>query len=194
MKLPKVEHDHSLGVKLKLGAMRLMTGTRPPDVVRLMLHRPELFGASFTRWIQQVLRSASEWTVGERELFAMYVSQANGCQFCLGSHHAVAARAMGADVVDAVLADFRTAPVTPQVKAALGFLDKLAKEPASVTASDVRTLRAAGIGDAGVVTLIHVTALFCTVNRIADALGFEVPSASAFARQAGPLLKFGYRL
>ena len=41
---------------------------------------------------------------------------------------------------------------------------------------------------------IHVCALFNTIDRIADALGFEVPSDDYFRSRAGPFLEQGYAL
>ena len=38
-----------------------------------------------------MLRGPSDWTVGERELIAAFVSNLNQCRFCTTSHGAVAA-------------------------------------------------------------------------------------------------------
>lgn len=51
------------------------------DVQRALVHRPELFGAPWSTLAQQVLRGPSEWSVGERELFAAFVSAQNQCPF-----------------------------------------------------------------------------------------------------------------
>jgi hypothetical protein len=56
-------------------------GRRPPDVVSTLLYRPELFGRSFSAACQAVLRGPSEWSVGERELFAAFTSAQNQCPF-----------------------------------------------------------------------------------------------------------------
>ena len=39
---------------------------------------------------------------------------------------------------------------------------------------------------------IHVTVLFNIMDRIADSLGFEIPTAEGFSRAADVLLKRGY--
>ena len=85
------------------------------DVLRVILYRPEFFGKPFAAVVQFLLRGPSEFTVGERELFTAYVSYVNDCTFCYHSHRAVAERALGKDVVDRALSDFRTAPLSPQV-------------------------------------------------------------------------------
>lgn len=52
---------------------------RAPDVVRTLLFRGDLFGSKMM--FQEVLRGPSPWTIGERELFAAYVSKQNACEY-----------------------------------------------------------------------------------------------------------------
>ena len=54
---------------------------RPPDVVRMVLYRPGLFGKPYSAWIQAVMRGPSDWTIGERQLFGAFVSRQNRCPF-----------------------------------------------------------------------------------------------------------------
>ena len=56
-------------------------GMSPSDMRKLLLYRGELFGDPFSAALQDVLRGESEWSVGERELFAAYVSVQNQCPF-----------------------------------------------------------------------------------------------------------------
>lgn len=80
MRLQKVHRGHSFPDRLKLGIMRLMAG-HAPGVVRTILYRKEFFGQRFSQLTQQVMRGPSEWSVGERELFAAFVSRLNQCVF-----------------------------------------------------------------------------------------------------------------
>jgi len=43
-------------------------------------HRRELFGKYLAACFQQGMRGAQEWSVGEVELFAAFVSQLNACK------------------------------------------------------------------------------------------------------------------
>jgi hypothetical protein len=52
-----------------------------PDVVRSLNYRSGFFGGPFTMVVQDVMRGQSEWTVGERELFAAYTSYLNQCPY-----------------------------------------------------------------------------------------------------------------
>lgn len=81
MRLARVEHRHRLTEKLKLGLIRVLSGRRVPDVVKTVLYRPELWGRPMCEWTQAVLRGPSQWSVGERELFAAFTSKLNQCVF-----------------------------------------------------------------------------------------------------------------
>ncbi len=80
MRLDRVHRGHRLGDRLRLAAMRMMTG-HAPGVVRTLLYRKSFFGRRFSELTHQVMRGPSPWSVGERELFAAFVSRLNQCVF-----------------------------------------------------------------------------------------------------------------
>lgn len=80
MRLAKVHRGHPLGDRLKLAAMRMFAG-HAPGVVRTLLYRKAYFGGKFSALTQRVMRGPSAWSVGERELFAAFVSRLNQCVF-----------------------------------------------------------------------------------------------------------------
>jgi len=51
------------------------------DIGQALQYRPDLFGGAFSALCQQLMRGASEWTAGERELFAAFVSSQRQCPF-----------------------------------------------------------------------------------------------------------------
>ena len=79
MYLRNVESGHRLHHRLLMSAMRL--GGKVPDVVRTLLYRGEFFGRPYAVLMQAVMRGPSEWSVGNRELFAAFVSRQNQCSF-----------------------------------------------------------------------------------------------------------------
>jgi hypothetical protein len=81
MRLGNVERGDGLGHRLLFGLIRLVSGFRAPDVVRTLKYRPALFGGPHAEHTHAVMRGPSEWTVGERELFAAFVSRLNQCLF-----------------------------------------------------------------------------------------------------------------
>ena len=80
MRLKKVHQGHRLPDKLMLAMMNLIVG-HAPGVVRTLRYRKEFFGHPFSELTQQVMRGPSDWTVGEREMFAAFVSRLNQCVF-----------------------------------------------------------------------------------------------------------------
>jgi uncharacterized peroxidase-related enzyme len=95
-------------------------------------------------------------------------------------------------VVRAVLADYRTAAISGKLRALLGFLEKLTLRPAEVSPADMAPLREAGLSDEEIEDGIHVCSIFNTINRVADAFGFDLPSREAHDIGARHLLKAGY--
>ncbi|MDA0256383.1 MAG: hypothetical protein O3C25_01390 [Chloroflexi bacterium] len=73
-------------------------------------------------------------------------------------------------------ADFRTADVSPKMIAALEFADLLTREPSAVRETHVQALRDAGWSDEDIVDIVHETALFNYINRMALGLGVEIES------------------
>ncbi|MBV8479366.1 MAG: hypothetical protein JOY72_03600 [Actinobacteria bacterium] len=51
------------------------------DISRALRFRPELFGEPVSAYFQQVMKGPSDWTEGERELFAAFVSKLRQCPF-----------------------------------------------------------------------------------------------------------------
>ena len=64
-----------------LAAIRERSGAEPLGVVKTLMYRPELFGRPFSDALDRVMRGPSEWSTGERELFAAFTSLLNRCHF-----------------------------------------------------------------------------------------------------------------
>jgi hypothetical protein len=81
VRLRNVERGDRIASRLLYAIVRVVSGHRIPDVVRTLRYRRRLFGAPHSAHTQAVMRGSSEWSVGERELFAAFVSNANRCHF-----------------------------------------------------------------------------------------------------------------
>ena len=95
-------------------------------------------------------------------------------------------------LVNAVLDDWRSAPVEPKLRATLAFIEKLTLDPAAVTPADIAPLREQGLSDAAIEDPIHACTLFNIYDRLADSLEFDIPDAHAFEMGAVSLIKRGY--
>ena len=194
MRLKTVEQGRQIRQKLMLAMMRLVIGVRVPDVLRIVLHRSEFFGQPYYIWTQSIMRGPSEWSIGQRELFAAFTSYLNKCQYCLGHHKATSVQALGDErLIQAIFEDLNTAPVDEKTKLMLDFLRKLTLEPFYITAAEIVPLRAAGLSDDAIEDAIHICANFNIINRLADAFGFEIPSPKGLARSTEILLTRGYQ-
>ena len=94
--------------------------------------------------------------------------------------------------MEAVLSDLETAPIGEGLRATLALLRKLTLEPDALGPADVEAARSAGVSDEALEDAIHVCALFNVIDRIADALGFELPDAEYWDRVAPGFLAGGY--
>jgi alkylhydroperoxidase family enzyme len=92
-----------------------------------------------------------------------------------------------------VLADYRTAPIDEKLRAMLALLEKFTLDHGSLSAADVRRVLDVGVTRDAVRDAFYVAFLFNTYDRLADTLGWELPS-DRYYQKAGPfLLKNGYR-
>jgi hypothetical protein len=79
--LRSLEDGHVPAEAVLLDAVRARRGTEPPDVLKTLHYRPELFGRPYSETLDLAMNGPSDWSVGERELFAAFVSSLNQCPF-----------------------------------------------------------------------------------------------------------------
>src|SRR5579884_1290545 len=106
MRLAILDHGHGWRTRALFAVMRAFTRQPVPDAMKLALYRPDFSGKLHGAITQRAMRGPSDWSVGDRELMAAVVAQANQCVFCVRAHGAVAERAYRDPArVAAVLAD-----------------------------------------------------------------------------------------
>ena len=76
----------------------------------------------------------------------------------------------------------------------LGFLEKLTLQPEELAAEDADAVRAAAVSDEAMVDAIHVAALFNMIVRLADSLGWDVPTWESCLDRGEAMLSRGYAL
>lgn len=81
MRLAILDSGHTLGKKALMAMIRVVSRQPVQDVIKLMLYRPEFFAGAMAQLTHEVMRGPSEWSVGDRELMAAYVSKTNECEF-----------------------------------------------------------------------------------------------------------------
>jgi alkylhydroperoxidase family enzyme len=101
---------------------------------------------------------------------------------------------LGTEITQAVFADPDTAPISPRLKAALGLVRKLTLSPEEVRADDIRMTLDAGVSEDGAINATYVCFAFNLIDRVSDALGFDLMDEEGYRQAAQVLLKFGYEL
>ena len=81
MRLATVDSGHAPAEAVVLEEIRARSGAEPLGVVKTLLYRPELFGRPFSVALDTAMRGPTEWSAGERELFAAFTSLLNQCPF-----------------------------------------------------------------------------------------------------------------
>jgi hypothetical protein len=81
VRLRILEDGHDPQEAVVLDAIRTQRGAEPPDVLKTLHYRPELFGCPFCDTLDVAMNGPSDWSVGERELFAAFVSSVSQCPF-----------------------------------------------------------------------------------------------------------------
>jgi hypothetical protein len=81
VRLECLESGHDPGEARVLGFIGERRGADPPDVLKTLHYRPEIFGRPYSDALDLAMRGPSDWSTGERELFAAFVSSLNQCPF-----------------------------------------------------------------------------------------------------------------
>ena len=102
------------------------------------------------------------------------------------------------DLASQVMHDYRNADLDPQTRAMLDFATRLTENPTAMKETDVQTLRAHGLRDEQILSVVLITCTYNFMARLADGLEVEVPDErqeyveswlSGPARRQGWLMK-----
>jgi uncharacterized peroxidase-related enzyme len=96
------------------------------------------------------------------------------------------------DLVDAVLADYRSAPIDDQWKALFAFIDRMNAESNAMQQGDIDAVKAAGWSEEAIYDAITVCALFNFYNKWIDATGVSDMPAAAYEMSGVRMAAHGY--
>jgi alkylhydroperoxidase family enzyme len=191
MRLTVLERGHRLRTKALLALIRLVSRQPVVDAVKLALYRPDFYGAGDLT--HEAMRGPSDWSIGDRELMAAYVSKVNECPFCVAAHSATSSLWYDDDAkVAATLADLETAPIEEPLRATLRMLGKLTRDH-SIDPDDIRAVLDARVSPRQIEDALAVCLAFNITDRLANAFDFDVASPAAMNAGARYLLARGYR-
>ena len=95
--------------------------------------------------------------------------------------------------MEAVLDNFESAPIDEKLRSVLAFLQKLTVNPSQVTPEDIATMRSSGVSEKAISEAIYVCFAFSVMDRLADALDFDIPSPKHFKTGGRFLYRMGYK-
>jgi uncharacterized peroxidase-related enzyme len=192
MRLSEVEKGDGFFQALLIRFISKVSGMRLPDAARVVMYHDDFYGKPMVAWTQAAMRGDSNWSVGERELFAAMTAEWNSCTFCIKAHSAIASLVLDKALVEATLENFRQAKLSPKLQSMLAFLETFTKTPDEITAEQVRTLLHSGITQQELEDAMAVVTLFSITVRLANTLDFAVPNDTDFAQGAKRMLEKGY--
>ncbi len=166
-----------------------------PGITGPMIFRPET-AKPLQELGEVLLRGPHSLSRGERELIAAYVSGLNDCQFCRGSHSAIAAAQLedGMSLVDQVFADLDSAPISAKLRALLRIAAAVQVTGRNVTTELITSARDEGSTDLEIHDAVLIAAAFCMFNRYVDGLGtLTPPDPQFYANSASYVVESGYR-
>jgi uncharacterized peroxidase-related enzyme len=117
------------------------------------------------------MKGPSGLSRAEREAIIVVVSAANDCLYCIVAHGA-ALRILGKNpiVADQIAANWRTADLTPRLRAILAFAAHVNEPGFFAEEREIAELRAAGLSEHDVWDVAAIAAFFGFSNRMAGAL------------------------
>jgi AhpD family alkylhydroperoxidase len=193
MRLAILDSGHGFGTKALFAIIRAASRQPVLDIVKLVKYRADFYGGPMAKVTHESMRGPSAWSVGDRELMAAVVAQANHSAFCTAAHTAVAKAAYrSAARVDAVLANLDSADIDERLRVTLRMLGKLTRELA-ISADDIRSVLDAGVTREQIEDALAVWFSLNIITRLAEAFDFAVPSSEAMTAGAKFLLARGYR-
>jgi len=141
-----------------------------PNHFYVEMNFPEYFKAKLGS--TKVLWQMGELTLPEIQHVGILVSKANGCPYCTAAFCTILNYGLNTaeNYVAQLLTEGSAATPDQRLKTLLDFALKVNAAAKSVTDEDISGLRSIGLGDKGIVQLIHLVSDFASYNRLNLAL------------------------
>ena len=129
---------------------------------------------AFTAMYNDLMLGPSGLSKLEREMIAVVVSSTNRCWYCQVAHGAAVRQLSGNPALgEALVMNWRVAPLDARQTAMLAFAEKATKSSSEIVETDRQALRDAGFTDRDIFDIASVTGFYNMSNRVASAIGME---------------------
>lgn len=144
-----------------------------PNVLVAYAFNPAKLSA-FGQMYNDLMLGSSGLSKLEREMIAVVVSAQNRCWYCQVAHGA-AVRVLSEkpELGEALVMNYRVAPLNRRERAVLDFAIKMTVESAAIEEGDRQELRDAGLTDLDIWDVAAIAGFFNMSNRMASAVGME---------------------
>jgi AhpD family alkylhydroperoxidase len=182
MRLAILDHGHRRRAKLFMSTTARLSRVDTPDIVKMLLYRPDFLTRPLLDLTADAMRGRSYWTAGEREYLAMCTAQLHRCPFCIDTH-AELTRIAGHGEIDPDDPD----SARLELRQVREFLDAVSDSPDHVDGAGV-----ANLPERAVLQALRVNLVWNIVNRLANAFGFDLRDGQLRSGTRA-LHRFGYR-
>jgi alkylhydroperoxidase family enzyme len=179
MRLSILDDGHRLRARVFLTATARMSGVASPDIVKMLMYRPDFFARPLLALTVPAMRGPSYWTAGEREHLAARTAELHQCPFCQVTHTELTRLAAHGEIDPGDPESAR-----PELREVRRFLDTITRTPGEITA--------VVLPEQAVLEALHVNLVWNIVNRLANAFGFELREGQLESGTRS-LHRFGYR-
>ena len=129
---------------------------------------------AFTALYNDLMLGESGLSKLEREMIAVVVSSINRCWYCQVAHGAAVRQLSGDPALgEAMVMNWRAAPLDARQAAMLGFAEKVTKASSEIVETDREALRDAGFSERDIWDIANVAGFFNMTNRVASATGMQ---------------------
>jgi len=129
---------------------------------------------AFTALYNELMLGQSGLSKLEREMIAVVVSSINRCWYCQVAHGAAVRQLSGDPMLgEALVMNYRAAPLAPRQRVMLDFVTKLTESSANMGEDDRESLRDAGFDDRDIWDIANVAGFFNMTNRVASATDMQ---------------------
>lgn len=173
-----IQHEEATGRLKEIYDDLVLKRGKLADVHTIQSLRPESIVAHMDLYLE-IMFSKSELSRGEREIMAVVVSAANGCEYCQ-LHHSQALNNYwkNDERINRLRIDFEKADLSQRELALSSFANLLTVAPEVYKDEKyLDTLKKVGFSDSSILDATLVVSYFNFVNRIVLALGLEATEA-----------------
>jgi len=161
----------------------------PPSI---FTQYPEIY-AAWSQMSEAMMNGPSPLSQAERELILAYAAGVAGCDFVYVAHSEVAyVRGIENGLIERLLTNFDTAPVSEKLRPLLAFVRKLSITPGDITQMDADAVFASGWDEHALHDVIAVTGRAAFMQRLVQGYGFIPMSREHAVKRAKQRVEHGY--